>query len=88
MDSSEDPRKDAVKGPYNMRGNQRLGWDILGGDGHCVVSITGILIDGSSTGKYPNGIIRTRAQQEATARYIFKVLCETHTRDKMLGETA
>lgn len=63
-----------VRGPYRLAGDQRQGWDIVGEDGHSVARLSGILIDGSSSGRHPGNIIRTRAQQEATARYVLAAL--------------
>jgi hypothetical protein len=57
-------------GPFTLSGNESWGWDIAGVDGRCIVHITGILIDGSGTGQYENGIIRTREQQKTTAEFV------------------
>ena len=70
----------AICGPFTLSGSTEQGWTIAGADGHSVVSITAILIDGSycrhpdGTRVYPNAIIRSRADSAELARFVLRAL--------------
>ena len=60
-----------IPGPFTLRGDKTLWWDIADGTGCYRLSIPSQLIDGSRQKvKYPTGVIRTRDEQEAFAKFV------------------
>lgn len=80
----------SVKGPFILRCGPRIegeeagasgegaAWlDIIDAEGHIIVSITGQLVDGSGRrDKYPDGVIRSRAQRKAEAEFVLAAMNE------------
>jgi hypothetical protein len=60
--------------PFRLKGNKLWGYEVIGVSGVCICHITGTLIDGGNTKKWPDSIIRTRDERHLDAHWVLAAL--------------